>query len=159
MGTRSQPREPIQKTVLAIPIKLAKVANGDVLTNFIPGFAGTIKKVAFAVTDPVIAASKATTLNMEINTANMTGGVVAFTSANCTPLGAVVNGTAVTANNVFGATDSISVEASGVTAFTEGEGVLIVNVVLGVKEVIKNANSRKSACKSAARKCVCSLTI
>ncbi len=120
--------------ILSIPIKLAKVANGDVLTNFIPGFAGTIKKVAFAVTDPVIAASKATTLNIEINTTDMTGGAVALTSAVCMPLGAVVNGTAVTAGNVFTATDSISVEASGTTAFTEGEGVLMIvmePVVLG----------------------------
>jgi len=112
--------------ILSIPIKLAKVVNGDVLTNFIPGFAGTIKKVAFAVTDPVVTAGKATTLNVEINTVDMTGGAVALTSALCTPLGAVVNGTAVTAANVFTATDSISVEASGTTAFTEGEGVLMI---------------------------------
>ena len=47
-------------------------------------------------------------------------------SANCAVNGAVINGTAVTAGNVFGATDSISIEASGVTAFAEGEGVLLI---------------------------------
>ena len=114
------------QAILSIPIKLARVANGDVLTNFVPGFAGTIKKISLAVTDPVIAASKAATLNAEINTTDLTGGVVALTSANCTPNGNVVNGTAVTAANVFSATDSISVEASGTTAFTEGEGVLLI---------------------------------
>lgn len=112
--------------IFSIPIKLAKVANGDVLTNFIPGFAGAIKKVAFAVTDPVVTAGKATILNIEINTVDMTGGAVSLTSALCTPLGAVVNGTAVTAGNNFTATDSISIEASGTTAFTEGEGVLMI---------------------------------
>jgi hypothetical protein len=112
--------------ILSIPIKLAKVANGDVFTNFVPGFAGTIKKVSFAVFDPVVTASKAATLNLEINTTDMTGGAVALTSANCAVNGAVINCTAVTAGNVFGATDSISIEASGVTAFVEGEGVVLI---------------------------------
>jgi hypothetical protein len=118
----------IQKSVLAIPIKLAKVANGDVLTNFTPGFPGRIVSAAFAVTDPVTTASKAATLNLEIGTVNLTGGVISLTSANCTPLGAVIAGTAITANNTFGATDTISVEASSVTAFVEGEGVLLLTL-------------------------------
>jgi hypothetical protein len=45
-----------QKSVLAIPIKLVKVANDDVLTNFAPGFPGRIVSAAFAVTDPVTTA-------------------------------------------------------------------------------------------------------
>lgn len=117
------------KSVLSIPIKLANVADGDVLTEFVPGFAGSITKVSFVVTDPVTTAAKATTINLEIGTTNLTGGVVALTSANCTPLGAVIDGTAITANNTFGATDSISIEATSTTAFVEGEGVLVI--VLG----------------------------
>jgi hypothetical protein len=114
--------------VLAIPIKLSKVADGDILTAFTPGIAGSIKKVAFAVTDPVTTADKAATLNLEIGTTNVTGGVVALTSANCTPLGAVIAGSAVTANNAFTGTDTISVEASSTTAFAEGEGVLLITI-------------------------------
>lgn len=114
------------QAILSIPVKLAKVANGDVFTNFVPGFAGTIKKVSFAVFDPVVTAAKAATLNIEINTTDMTGGAVALTSANCAVNGAVINGTAVTAGNVFSATDSISIEASGVTVFVEGEGVVLI---------------------------------
>jgi hypothetical protein len=67
-------------------------------------------------------------LNLEINAVNLTGGVISLTSANCTPLGAVIAGTAITANNTFGATDTISVEASSVTAFVEGEGVLLLTL-------------------------------
>jgi hypothetical protein len=104
------------------------VANGDVLTNFTPGFPGRIVSVAFAIFDPVTTASKAATLNLEIGTVNLTGGVISLTSANCTPLGAVIAGTAITANNTFGATDTISVEASSVTAFVEGEGVLLLTL-------------------------------
>lgn len=117
------------KSVISIPITLATITDAvDVLTNFTPGFAGAITSVAFAVTVPVTTAAKATTLNLEIGTTNLTGGVVALTSANCTPLGAVIAGTAITANNTFGATDTISIEASSTTQFSEGAGVLLITL-------------------------------
>lgn len=116
----------VSYSVVQLPIVLSKLANGDILTTWTPGFAGTIHKVSFAVTDPATTAAKAAALNLEIGTTNVTGGVVSLTSANCTPLGAVVDGTAITAANTFGASDTLSVEASGVTAFVEGAGVLLV---------------------------------
>lgn len=113
--------------VIAIPITLANITGaGDVLTTWTPGFAGKITKVAFAVTTAVTTAAKAATLNLEIGTTNVTGGEVALTSANCTPLGAVVAGAAVTAANTFTASDTISIEAASVTAFSEGAGVLLI---------------------------------
>jgi len=118
------------KSVLSFPVTLANITGTmDVVTNYIAGFAGSITKFSFIVTTPVTTASKAATLNLEIGTTNLTGGVLSLTSANCTPLGAVVDATAITANNTFTSTDSISVEASSVTAFTEGAGVL--EIVLG----------------------------
>ncbi|OPY64087.1 MAG: hypothetical protein A4E56_00141 [Pelotomaculum sp. PtaU1.Bin065] len=128
LGTKTSTGVNNNNSVLSIPIKLSKLANGDILTAFKPGFAGTIKAVAFAVTDPATTADKLATLNLEIGTTNLTGGVVSLTSANCTPLGAVIEGTAVTANNAFGADDTISIEASSVTAFVEGEGVLLITL-------------------------------
>lgn len=116
-------------SIVSIPINLATVANGDVVTNFTPGFVGSIAAVQFVVTTAVTTAAKAATLNVEINTTNVTGGVVSLTSANCTPLGATVAGTAVTANNTFDANDTISIEASSVTAFVEGAGVLLISLV------------------------------
>lgn len=114
--------------VMSFPITLANITGaGDVLTNWTPGFAGTITGVSFAVTTAVTTAAKAVTLNLEIGTTNVTGGVVSLTSANCTPLGAVIAGTAVTAANFFTATDTISIEAASVTAFAEGAGVLLVS--------------------------------
>lgn len=114
-------------SVIALPVNLASITGaGDVLTTFTPGFAGRIRKIDFAVTVPVTTAAKAASLNAEIGTTNLTGGVVALTSANCTPLGAVVAGSAITAANVFGATDTISIEAASVTAFAEGAGVLLI---------------------------------
>ncbi|HOV81446.1 MAG TPA: hypothetical protein PLQ01_02075 [Methanothrix sp.] len=112
---------------MEIPITLANItAAGDVVTTMVPGFAGRILKVFFVVTTKVTTASKAVTLNLEIGTTDLTGGVVSLTSANCGTLGAVVAGSAITGNNVFSETDSISVEAASVTAFTEGEGMLVV---------------------------------
>jgi len=118
----------IQKSILTIPVKLSKVASGDLLTAFTPGFPGRIVKASFAVTDPVTTADKAATLNLEINSADVSGGVLALTSANCGTLGAVANATAITGNNAFDADDTISIEALNVTAFAEGEGVLLISI-------------------------------
>jgi hypothetical protein len=116
-------------SILSIPVNLAAIAAaGDVLTGYTPGFAGKILSHAFAVSVPVTTGSKAADLNLEIGSTNVTGGVISLTSANCTPLGAVVAGTAITAANAFTATDTISVEAANVTAFVEGEGYLLLLV-------------------------------
>ncbi len=116
--------------VVSLPVQLAAITgNGDVVTEYTPGFAGRVKKMDFVVTTPATTASKAAALNAEIGTTNVTGGVVSLTTANCTPLGAKVLGTAVTAANAFTATDTISIEAASVTAFAEGQGNLLL--VLG----------------------------
>ena len=110
------------------PLDLASIADGDVLTTWTPGFAGTIDSVEVFVVKPATTAAKLTTLNMEIGTTNLTGGAIALTSANMTPIGARVAGSAITAANAFTASDTVSVEASSTTAFVEGTAVLVVNV-------------------------------
>jgi hypothetical protein len=119
----------IQKSILSIPVKLARVANGILLKDFVPGFPGRIVKWSFAVTDPVTTAGKAATLNLAINAADLSGGALALSSSNCSTLGAVINAAAISGDDVFDADDAISIKASEVTAFAEGEGVLLV--VLG----------------------------
>jgi hypothetical protein len=101
-------------------IPLPDIANGDLLTEWVPGFAGTITDLLAHVQKAATTADKAADINLEIETTNLTGGVLGLTSANCTPKGAQVAATAITANNAFSATQKISVEASGVTAFVEG---------------------------------------
>lgn len=115
-------------STVSFPVNLASVANGNIVTSFVPGFAGTIEKLQFVTSVPVTTAAKATTLNAEIAGVDVTGGVVALTSANCTPIGATVQGSAVTAAKSFGATDAIDIEASSTTAFVEGAGVLILTL-------------------------------
>jgi predicted RecA/RadA family phage recombinase len=117
------------RSILTIPVKLANLADGDIVTTFTPGFAGTIEKISFVVTDPVTTADKAATLNLEIGTTDVTGGVLSLTSTACGTLGKVTDAIAITGNNAFKDDDTISVEAADVTAFTEGEGALLI--VLG----------------------------
>lgn len=112
-------------------IALAKLANGDIITGFTPGFAGTITKFEAWVVDPATTAAKAATLNLEIGTTNLTGGTIALTSANCTPLGNVVASAAITAAYTFTATDTISVEAASVTTFIEGTVTIHIEARVG----------------------------
>lgn len=117
-------------SVISVPIALAQITGaGDVLTNWTPGFAGRIVRFDCAVETVVTTGSKAASLNLEIDTTDVTGGVVALTSANCTPLGKVNAGTAITAANHFGATQTLSIEAASVTAFAEGRVVALITVI------------------------------
>jgi len=112
--------------VWSFPVTLSALANSQSY-KFTPGVAGRIKSVQFMVTTAVTTGSKAATLTAKIATVACTGGVISLTSANCTPIGAEVDGTAVTAGNTFGATDQISIDVSAVTTFVEGAGVVYVN--------------------------------
>lgn len=101
-------------------LDLASITAVADLDTFTPGFVGRVQAVQAIVITPVTTAGKAVTLNLEIGTTNLTGGAIALTSANCTPAGAVIAGTAVTAANTFDADDVLTLEPSSITAFTEG---------------------------------------
>lgn len=114
-------------THLVLPITLAAITGaGDVVTTIPLAFPGRVLSLDAFVKTAVTTAAKAATLNAEINTTNLTGGTVALTSANCTPLGAKIAGAAITDNAAFVAGDTLSIEAASVTAFAEGEVDLIV---------------------------------
>lgn len=117
--------------VVTFPIfvNLADLANAETL-SFDPGFNGKITAVNFRVgAKPVTTAAKAATLTAEVNGTNVTGGAVALTSANCTPAGAQVAGSAITAANTFTSGQTIGVNVSGVTTFAEGNGVIELTVL------------------------------
>lgn len=115
--------------LLQIPIDLASItAAGDVLTEIRPGLYGTIEYWEFAVSKPVTTAAKLASLNLEIDTTNVTGGVIALTSANATPLGKTIVGTAITGANTLTPDSKLSIEASSVTAFAEGQGFVNIRI-------------------------------
>lgn len=110
---------------VTLHVDLATIAGaGDVVT-WTPDVPGSVIGVEFAVTEPATTALKAVTLNLEIDGVDVTGGVIALTSANVLA-GASIAGTAITANNTFAAADAVVVEASAVTAFVEGEGDVVI---------------------------------
>lgn len=98
------------------------IANGDFATNIPLNFNGRVKGFRWVQGVPVTTGSNLATINLEINTTNLTGGTIAMTSATCTPLGAVIEAAAITDGAGFKAGDTISIEASSVTAFVEGSG-------------------------------------
>lgn len=115
--------------VLTFPVNLVAIGgNVDVVTDYSPGMAGVIESVAWIQGTPVTTAARLATLNLEIGTTDVTGGVIALTSALATPLGKVIPGTAITANNVLTPDSKISIEATGVTAFAEGSGAVQVRI-------------------------------
>lgn len=95
-----------------------QVTNGDMLTDLpLPPIHGKIRRI-YAVTEVAITtAAKTATLNAEIGAVEATGDlVVAGTKAK-----GVVTGQEISAVNTFVPGDTLSLVASAVTAFTEGE--------------------------------------
>lgn len=112
--------------ILSFPVTLASVSAADVVTNYPLGFDGTIESFAYLAGAPATTAAKLASFNLEINATDVTGGVIALTTALATPLGKITQSTPITALNAFTAADTLSIEASAVTAFVEGNGVLLV---------------------------------
>lgn len=98
------------------------------LLLFTPGYAFKVLSMAFTVEVAATTVAKAVTLTPAIAGVSVTGGVVALTSANCTPVGANVAGSAVTAANTGTAAQTFSIVGSAVTAFVEGSGYIVVRV-------------------------------
>lgn len=111
---------------LSFHFSAAAFANGDLLTNYVPGYAFKILKFDARCVAPVTTAAKAATLNLEIVSTDVTGGVISLSGLYA--MGAAQAGSAITANNTGAATDSFSIEASAVTTFIEGEFELIIEL-------------------------------
>ena len=115
-------------STISIPLTLASIADGDLVTAFTPGYKFKILAVDFVTTTVASTADKLSTLNVEIGTTNLTGGVVSLTTSSCDTRGEITAGTAVTAANTGTASDTISVEAASTTAFVEGSGTLLITI-------------------------------
>lgn len=114
---------------ITIPVDLASLANGNVCpVAYTVGYKFKMISATFAVVKPATTGSKASTLTMKIGSTAITGFSIALTSANCTPVGALVASSAITALNVGAATDTITLVAGSTTTFVEGSGVLILQV-------------------------------
>ena len=116
------------RRVLSLPLPPLASLAADTLIEIRPGIKGYIEHAEFVVTTAVTTGSKLATLNFEIDTTNVTGGTIALTSANCTPVGATVAAAAITAANRLLPESKLSIEASSITAFSEGGGYVLAYV-------------------------------
>ena len=121
---------------LVFPVDLVNITTTqDVVTDYEPCIDGTIEHISFVVNKPVTTASKLASLNVEIGTTNLTGGVVALTSALATPMGKIIEGSAITGNNTLTKDSKISIEAASVTAFSEGTGSIRIRIRKTISDI------------------------
>lgn len=99
------------------------------LVNYVPGFAFQITGFSFTVSKAATTGSKLATVTPYIAGTITTGGVLALTSANCTPVGTNTAATAITAANTGTAAQAITLVGSAVTAFVEGTGWFNLKIV------------------------------
>lgn len=129
-NTGEAPTNAIEATVgihtLVFYMTAANIANGDLLTGYTPGYAFEILSFDARCAVPVTTGAKAATLNLEIDATNLTGGVISL--AGTYTQGQSQNGSTVTGTSVGTSTQTISIEASAVTAFVEGAFWLILRI-------------------------------
>ncbi len=118
------------KTNLVIPfttpciLSAGSAASGTVVARFTPGMSGTLLKLNAAVIAAVTTTAKLATFTPAISGVSTSGGALALTSTNCATLGASVSGSAITGLNTITASQEVTIVASSVTAFTEGQVLL-----------------------------------
>jgi len=119
---------PDGRTIIAVPVALDTllIGGGEIATDILPGFAGTIEKICFITGTPGVGAGATFAITVEIGAVALTGGVLTVTEATTTTLGNLIEATAVTATNVFTDTDVLSIIHAAGTIFTAGAGVIII---------------------------------
>lgn len=100
----------------------------DIITEIQPGIEGELEYAELVMTVAVTTAAKAATLNFEIGTTDVTGMTLAVASADATPKGKALPFGLPTAGYTLTRASKLSLEASAVTAFSEGEAFLNVYV-------------------------------
>lgn len=94
-----------------------------------PGHKGRLTKVTWVTGQPATTASKLSTLTPSIDGVDVTGGVLALTTAAANTRDKELAGTAITANNAFTSTGKITLTGSATTAFVEGAGWVQLEIV------------------------------
>ena len=118
----------LRRTTLSFHHYLPQGASGDLVTTFPLNFKGAISALRAVVTKAGTGAGASVTINAEIGTTDLTGGVVTATLAGTATVGAVLAGTAVTGTNKFSSGDTLSIETVVGTAFTDGEIDILVDI-------------------------------
>lgn len=101
------------------------IANGDVVSNLVLPFSGTVERFDIIMMDAVTTAGDGATFNLEIDTTDVSGSSIVTASATATPAGKIYSATP-TAARTFVAGQTLSIEASSVTDYVEGSATFLV---------------------------------
>lgn len=118
----------VGQVTIPFATNLADITATTLINAYTPGYAFKILAIAFIVNKAATTAAKAATITPSIGVTAVTGGVLALTSANMTPQGTVLAASAITALNVGTAASTITLTASAVTAFVEGDGWIVIQL-------------------------------
>jgi len=112
---------------LAFEVDAADIGAADVVTDYpLPLFHGALGRIRAIVTKAITTGAKAATVSPEIGAVGVTGGDIALAGAYA--IGAVQEGTAITALHTFKPGSTLSLVGSGITAFAEGRVKLVVEL-------------------------------
>ena len=115
-------------STLSIPIDMTVVASGAIMTAITPGYSFELMSAELLITKAVTGSGATAELSMTIGSDAVTGGVVTPTLASGGTLGAVIAGTAITSGATGSASDTLTLTAGTVTAFTAGSAVLMIKI-------------------------------
>lgn len=90
----------------------AAIADGNLRTGFVMPFKGAFISLFAMVDEPIVGAGGTVTVNLEIATVDVTGGVVTVSTATGGTRGAKLDGTAITAENAFAEGSVLDIEAA-----------------------------------------------
>jgi len=118
---------------LNISYALADISATDILVDYVVPCGFKLIDIRAIVTKAATTGSKAATLTAKIDGTAVTGATLALTSANCTPIGTVLTGTATDVlaggNNIaYNPGSKIKITASSVTAFVEGAITIVLTL-------------------------------
>jgi hypothetical protein len=116
--------------VLTLPVTLASlvVGGGTIAGPITLGFPGRIMGLSYVAAVSGTGAGATFACNLKISGTSTTGGVCTITLANTGYAATPVLGTAVTALNAFGPTDTLTLVNATGTVFTAGSGYFLVNL-------------------------------
>ena len=114
---------------VSIPVNLHSIADGAILTTFVPGYACVVTSIKYLADVIASTASKLSTVTPTSTAGSITGGVLSLTTVACGTKGAFLASSSISgAGLTLTASDSITLTASATTTFTEGSGSIIITL-------------------------------
>lgn len=112
---------------------LADISAADILVDYVVPAGFKLVDIRAVITKAATTAAKAATITAKIDGTAVTGATIALTSANCTPIGTILTGTATDVlaggNNIaYGPGSKLKVTGSSVTAFVEGAATITLTL-------------------------------